>query len=144
MKSKAFFIVFEVLSIGEKIKISWKKQTQALRFGICFAIVLLYAFSLLTLFLLFNNLFCIIVLFKPVSAIFYQIFVFPSNYSPSKTMKSVFYFIKKSSFHSRDIQTFVIFSLPFHTFQIQKDKWKWNNLWSHELACIDLQMQFLK
>ena len=21
-----------------------------------------------------------------------------------------------------------IFSLPFHTFQIQKDKWKWNNL----------------
>ena len=33
-----------------------------LRFCICFVIVLLYAFSLLTLFLLFHNLFCIIVL----------------------------------------------------------------------------------
>ena len=35
---------------------------------------------------------------------------------------------KLSSFRSRDIQIFVIFSLSFHTFQIQKDKWKWNNL----------------
>ena len=34
----------------------------------------------------------------------------------------------KSFFHSRDIQVFVIFSLPSHTFQIQKDKCKWNNL----------------
>ena len=34
----------------------------------------------------------------------------------------------KSSFRSRDIQIFVFFSLPFHTFQIQKGKWKWNNL----------------
>ena len=29
---------------------------------------------------------------------------------------------------SEDIEVFVIFPLPFHTFQIQKDKWKWNNL----------------
>ena len=35
---------------------------------------------------------------------------------------------------------FCNFSLPFHTFQIQKDKCKWNNLWCHELACINLQM----
>ena len=42
--------------------------------------------------------------------------------------------------HSRDIHIFVIFSIPFHTFQIQNDKWKWNNLWCHELACINLQM----
>ena len=28
----------------------------------------------------------------------------------------------KSSFRSRDIQIFVFFSLPFHIFQIQKDK----------------------
>ena len=34
----------------------------------------------------------------------------------------------ESSFRSRDIQIFVIFSLTFHTFQIQKDKCKWNNL----------------
>ena len=33
-----------------------------------------------------------------VSAIFYQIFVFPPNDSPSKTMKYVFYFIKKALF----------------------------------------------
>ena len=30
---------------------------------------------------------------KLVSAIFYQIFIFPPNNSPSKTMKNVFYFI---------------------------------------------------
>ena len=35
---------------------------------------------------------------KLVSAIFYQILVFPSNGSPSKTMKSVFYFIEKALF----------------------------------------------
>ena len=41
--------------------------------------------------------------------------------SPSKTMKNVFISLK-SSFRSQDIQIFVIFSHPFHTFQIQKDK----------------------
>ena len=65
---------------------------------------------------------------KLVSAIFYQIFIFSPNDSPSKTIKNVFLFHRKSSFRSRDIQIFVIFSLPFHTFQIQKDKWKCNNL----------------
>ena len=45
-----------------------------------------------------------------VSAIFYKIFVFPPNDSPSKTMESVL-FHQKSSFCSSDIQTFVIF--PF-------------------------------
>ena len=35
---------------------------------------------------------------KLVSADFYQIFVFPENDSPSKTMKSVLYFIKKALF----------------------------------------------
>ena len=60
---------------------------------------------------------------KLVSAIFYQIFVFPQNDSPSKTMKC-FLFHQKSSFRSQDIHTFVIFSLPFHTFQIKKVKWK--------------------
>ena len=43
-------------------------------------------------------------------------------------MKFLFFHqMKKFSFHSRDIQIFVIFSLPFNTFQIHKDKWKWNN-----------------
>ena len=35
---------------------------------------------------------------KLVSAIFYQIFVFAPNDSPSKTMKSVFRFVKKALF----------------------------------------------
>ena len=64
---------------------------------------------------------------KLVSAIFYQIFIFSSNDSPSKTIKNVFYFIEKT-LRSQDIQFFVIFSPPFHTFQIQKDKWKCSNL----------------
>ena len=71
---------------------------------------------------------------------FYQIFIFSPNDSPSKTMK---FFISKSSFPSQDTQIFVIFSLPFHTFQTQKDKWK-RNLWCHELACINLQVRFSK
>ena len=65
---------------------------------------------------------------KLVPAIFYQIWIFSPNASPSKAMKNVFLFHLKSSFRSRDIQIFIIFSLPFHTFQIQKGKWKCNNL----------------
>ena len=48
---------------------------------------------------------------KFVLAIFYQIFIFLPNDSPSKTAKNV-------SFRSLDIQIFVIFRLHFHTFQI--------------------------
>ena len=65
---------------------------------------------------------------KLVSAIFYQIFIFSSSDRPSKSMKNVFDFTLKNSFRSQDIQIFVFFSLPFHTVQIQKGKWKWNNL----------------
>ena len=46
-------------------------------------------------------------------------------------------FFLKNSFYSQDIQILVILSLPFHTFQIQKDIKKPNNLWFHELACIN-------
>ena len=56
----------------------------------------------------------------------------------------MFLISSKISFRSQDIQIFVTLSLPFHTFQIQKDKWKWNNLWRHKLACINLQMSFLE
>ena len=77
---------------------------------------------------------------KLVCVIFYQIFIFLSNERPSKAMKNVFLFHLKSSFCSRDIKNYVIFSLPFHTFQVQKGKWKWNNLWCHKLACINLEM----
>ena len=60
---------------------------------------------------------------KLMSAIFYQIFIFSPNDSPLKTMKNVLFHLK-SYVRSQDIQIFVIFFLPFHTFQIQKGKWK--------------------
>ena len=60
---------------------------------------------------------------------FYKIFIFSPNDSPLKTMKNVFLFHLKSSFRSGNIQFFVIFSRPFHTFQLQKDKWKWNSFY---------------
>ena len=63
---------------------------------------------------------------KLVSTIFYQFFIFSPNDSSSKTGKC-FLFYLKSPFRSQDIQTFVFSPLPFHFFQIQKDKWKWNN-----------------
>ena len=47
---------------------------------------------------------------KLVSAIFYQIFIFSPNDSPSKT-ENCFLFYLKDLFCSRDIQIFVI--LPF-------------------------------
>ena len=63
-------------------------------------------------------------------AIVYQIFTFSpnDNFVTFKNYKKYSLFHQKSSFRSQDIQTFVIFSLPFHIFRIQKDKWKWNNL----------------
>ena len=79
-----------------------------------------------------------------VSAIFYQIFIFSLNDNPLKIMENVFLFYHNSCFCSRDIQTFVIFSLPFHTFQIQKDKFRYSNLRCHEWTCINLQMSFLE
>ena len=50
-------------------------------------------------------------LLKLVSAVFYQVFTFSPNDSPSKTIKNVFLFHLKSPFCSRDIQIFVIFPL---------------------------------
>ena len=87
-----------------------------------------------------NLLFVVAHHLKLVSAIFYCFFYFFTKWQPFKNYKKCFLFHLQGSFHSQDIQIFVIFSLPFHTFQIQKDKWNWNNLWCHELACINLQM----
>ena len=44
-----------------------------------------------------------------------------------KLLKWFLYFVEKA-FFSRNIQIFVTASLPFHTLQIQKDKWTRNNL----------------
>ena len=76
---------------------------------------------------------------KLVSTIFIKSLFF-IKWEPFKNCEKCFLFHLKSSFRSRDIQIFVIFPLPFHAFQIQKNKWKWNNLWCHELAGINLQV----
>ena len=60
--------------------------------------------------------------YKACVRYFLSNFYFPPYDSPLKTMKKCFLFHLKSSFRSRDIQIFVIFSLPFHIFRIQKDK----------------------
>ena len=46
-------------------------------------------------------------------------FYFFTEWSPFKNCEKCFLFHLQSSFHSRDIQIVVIFSHPFHTFQIQ-------------------------
>ena len=51
------------------------------------------------------------VMLKLLSAIFYQIFIFSPNDSLSKTMKNVFYFIKKTLFVLEIFNFFEIF--PF-------------------------------
>ena len=80
-----------------------------------------------------------------VSAIFYHILIFSRNIiCLLKNIKYFFIIHRKSSFRSRDIQMFVFFPLPFHSYKIQKDKWKWNNLRLHKLACINLRMQLLE
>ena len=64
-------------------------------------------------------------------------FYFLPNDSPSKTEKCFLFHLKSSSF-SRYSHFCSFFA--FHTFQIQKNKWKWDDLWCHELACINLQV----
>ena len=64
---------------------------------------------------------------KLVSAVFYDFFFFHQMIALQK-LRKMFLISSKSSFRSPDIQIFVIFSVPFHTFQIQKDKWKETNL----------------
>ena len=61
---------------------------------------------------------------KLVSAIFYQIFIFSADDSPSKTIKNA-YFIEKALFVLENIEIFVIFTLPFHTFHTIYDVMNW-------------------
>ena len=51
---------------------------------------------------------------KLVSTKFYQIFIFTLNDSPSKTIKNVFLFHQKSSFHSQDIKFLYFFPSFLH------------------------------
>ena len=63
-----------------------------------------------------------IILLFPLSFKFYQIFQ-----KCLKNYQKCFLFLLKNSFRSRDSQCFVIFSLPFHCFQVQRIRWNWNN-----------------
>ena len=58
----------------------------------------------------------------------------------AKNCKKCFFISSKKLFSFKKYSNFCNFSLPFNSFQIQKNKWKWNNLWCHELAKINLQM----
>ena len=82
-------------------------------------------------------------IWKLVSAIFISFLFFHQMITLQK-LWSVFYFIKKALFVLQIFKVLYFFPLLFHTFQIEKDKWKWNNMWCHEVTCINLQMQFLK
>lgn len=63
-----------------------------------------------------------IILLFPLSFKFYQIFQ-----KCLKNYQKCFLFLLKNSFRSRDSQCFVIFSLLFHCFQVQRIRWNWNN-----------------
>ena len=79
------------------------------------------------------------VVLKLASAIFIKFLFFHQTITLQKLWKAFFISSKKLFSFSR-YSKFYIFSLLFHTFQIEKEKWKWNNLWCHELASINFLM----
>ena len=76
---------------------------------------------------------------KLVSAIFIKFLFFHQIIALQKLWKK-FSILSKMLFSFSRYSNFCNFSLPFRTFQIQKNKWKWNKLWCHELTCINLQV----
>ena len=78
--------------------------------------------------------------FLSLCPLFFVKFLFFHQTIALQKLWKMFFISSKTPFVLQIFKLFVIFSLPFHTFQIQNDKWKWNNLWCHELACINLQV----
>ena len=74
--------------------------------------------------------------FKACVCYFLSNFYFFIKWQAFKIYEKCFYFIWKALF-VLEIFNFCNF-FPFHIFQIQKGKWKWNNLRCHKLACINL------
>ena len=62
-----------------------------------------------------------------MSAIFIKFLFFQQMIALQNIWKMFFNSSKKLFPFSR-YSNFCLFSLPFHTFQTQKDKWNWNNL----------------
>ena len=85
---------------------------------------------------------------------FSLLFLFVKRFSDYACQSSFpLFFIKFLFFHQiialqKQWETFFIWSKKLFSFSIysnfynffQKNKWKWDNLWCHELACINLQL----
>ena len=78
-------------------------------------------------------------IFSFVFAIFYHFFIFSPNESPLKTWK-MFSISSKKLFSPSTYSNFCNFFPSFPHFRDSKPQWKWNNLWCHQLTCINLQM----
>ena len=97
---------------------------------LCFSLIL--PISLKILFLVFSELKLIFVYYlKLVPAIF----LFFHQMTVLQKLWKILFISSKKLFSFWTYSNICTFSLLFHTFQIQKDKWIWNNLWCHELAC---------
>ena len=97
-------------------------------------VLFLFHFNLLVIYL-----YCLYFHLVPLSYLYFPLYYYTSHnlkvcvcyflsifcFFPSKTIKKCFSFHLKSSFRPQGIKIFVIFLLPFHTFQILKDKWNW-------------------
>ena len=135
VKCKAFSFSFKGLSIAKKLCQS-SSPFRKFSTSMWLTILLGVQWRVMCIFL-FLKLYNFI---KASLCYFLSVLFFSTKWESFKKYEKCFLFHLKSSFRSRDIQIFVFFSLPFHTLQIQKEKWKWNNLWCHELTCINLQM----
>ena len=71
---------------------------------------------------------------------FLSSFYFFTKWWPLKNYEKCFFISSKKLLSFLRYSDFYDFSLHFQSFQIQKNKWKWNNLWCRELACINLQI----
>ena len=69
-----------------------------------------------------------------MSAFFFKFLCFHQMIGLQKLWK-LFLFHLKSCFRSWNIQIFVIFSLPFHTFQIQPNRLVWDIYCAHAYLC---------
>ena len=73
--------------------------------------------------------------------LFFIKFLFFHRMVAHQKLWKMFFISSKKLFLFSRYSNFCNFSLPFQTFQIQKGKRKRNNLWCHELVCINLQMK---
>ena len=76
--------------------------------------------------------------FKALCLLFFITFLFFHQMIALQKLWKMFFISSKNSMFWN--LTFWDFSLSFQTFQIQKERWNWNNLWCHDSACRNLQI----